>query len=115
MLITFRRVAVALIAALCTIGLLGSPAAATVAPDADTAVRPIAFPVAGPTTYSDTFGACRSGCSRSHEGTDIMTEKLTPLVAARDATVTWMKDTATPDGAQGNYVMLRDADGWEYC
>ncbi|HEU5084410.1 MAG TPA: DUF4214 domain-containing protein [Acidimicrobiales bacterium] len=92
----------------------GTAAAGTVAPDAEEAVRSIVFPVAGPNTYSDTFGACRSGCTRGHEGTDIMTPKLTPLVAARDATVTWLKDTATPDGSQGNYVMLRDAEGWEY-
>ena len=115
MLVTTRRTFAALIAALGALGLLGSPAAAaTVAPDAETAVRPIVFPVAGPNTYSDTFGACRSGCTRGHEGTDIMTKKLTELVAPRDATVTWLKDTATPDGSQGNYLMLRDADGWEY-
>lgn len=95
--------------------LLAAPASAgEVAPDAQEVVREIVFPVAGPNTYSDTFGACRSGCSRTHEGTDIMAAKLIPLVAARDATVTGLKDTATPDGSQGNYVMLRDAQGWEY-
>jgi len=92
----------------------GAASAGTVAPDAQEAVRSIVFPVSGPNSYSDTFGACRSGCTRGHEGTDIMTPKLTPLVAARDATVTWLKDTATPDGSEGNYLMLRDADGWEY-
>ena len=113
--VTPRRATAALLAALCTLTLLAVPAqAATVAPDAQTARREITFPVAGPNTFTDTFGACRSGCSRGHEGTDIMARKLTPLVAARDATVTWLKDTATPDGSQGNYVMLRDADGWEY-
>jgi len=95
-------------------GLVAPAGAAVVAPDAQEVVRPIVFPVAGPNTYSDTFGACRSGCSRGHEGTDIMAAKLTLLVAARDAEVKWLKDTATPDGAQGNYVMLRDAEGWEY-
>jgi len=94
---------------------LAAPATAgEVAPDAQDAVRPIVFPVAGPSSYGDTFGACRSGCSRVHEGTDIMAAKLTLLVAARDATVTGFKDTATPDGSEGNYVMLRDAEGWEY-
>ena len=115
MFVTLRRACVALIAALCTLGLLGAPASAgVVSEDAQTAVRQIVFPVAGPNTYSDTFGACRSGCSRGHEGTDIMAKKLTELVAARDATVKWLKDTATPDGSQGNYLMLKDADGWEY-
>ena len=115
MLATLQRATVALAIALCTLGLLGAPAsAAEVATDAETAVRSIVFPVAGPNSYTDTFGACRSGCSRGHEGTDIMTAKLTKLVAARDATVKWLKDTATPDGSQGNYLMLKDSDGWEY-
>jgi hypothetical protein len=92
----------------------GTAGAGIVAEDAQTAVRSIVFPVAGPVTFSDTFGACRSGCTRGHEGTDLMGPKLTPLVAARDATVTWLKDTATPDGSQGNYLMLRDSDGWQY-
>jgi len=113
--VTLRRASGALLAALCTLGLLAPPAsAATVAPDAQTATRAITFPVAGTNTYTDTFGACRSGCTRGHEGTDIMTKKLTPLVAARDGVVTGLKDTATPDGSQGNYLMIRDADGWEY-
>ncbi|MGK2929322.1 MAG: DUF4214 domain-containing protein [Acidimicrobiales bacterium] len=111
-----RRALAALTTALCLIGSVAVPAsAATVAPDYQTAVRTIVFPVAGPNyTYGDTFGACRSGCSRGHEGTDIMTPKLTELLAARDATVTWSKDTATPDGSQGNYLMLTDSEGWEY-
>ncbi len=111
----FRRAGLALVTAVALITSQTVPAsAADVAPDADTAVRQIVFPVAGPSSYTDTFGACRSGCSRPHEGIDIMAPKLTKLVAARDATVTWLKDTATPDGSQGNYLTLRDSDGWEY-
>ena len=109
-----RRAAVAILALLTVTGLGSSPASASVAPDAETAIRDIVFPVDGEYRYTDTYGACRSGCSRAHAGTDIMTPKLTPLVAATDATVTWLKDTATPDGSQGNYLMLRDSDGWEY-
>ena len=108
-----RRAATVLAVLVAALALVAAPAGATVAPDAETAVRDIVFPVDGEHTYTDTFGACRSGCSRGHEGTDIMAAKLTPLVAATDATVTWLKDTATPDGTQGNYLMLRDADGWE--
>jgi hypothetical protein len=117
-MLTIRRAVAAATVALTALGAIAvatSPAAAgTVAVDAETVVRDIIFPVAGPNTFADTFGACRSGCTRGHEGTDIMAAKLVPLVAARDATVTWLKDTATPDGSEGNYVMLRDADGWEY-
>ncbi len=102
------------------VALLSVVSIAGVVPDASAAdagtevVRDIIFPVVGTVRYSDTFGACRSGCSRTHEGEDLMAAKLTKLVATRDATVRWLKDTATPDGSQGNYVMLRDDDGWEY-
>jgi hypothetical protein len=110
-----RRSAAAVLVALASLGATAAPGgAATVAPDYQTAVRDIIFPVAGKHTYTDTFGACRSGCTRGHEGTDIMAAKLTPLVAARDTTVSWLKDTATPDGTNGNYLMLRDSQGWEY-
>ena len=111
-----RRAAVALVALLAVTGLTTSSASAAVAPDAETAVRDITFPVdrTHDYHYTDTFGACRSGCTRAHAGTDIMTAKLTPLLAANDATVTWLKDTATPDGSDGNYLILRDAEGWEY-
>lgn len=88
--------------------------AAEVATDAETAVREIVFPVVGTSTYSDSFGACRSGCTRGHEGTDVMAAKLARLVAARDSQVRSLKGTATPDGSQGNYLILRDAEGWEY-
>jgi hypothetical protein len=104
----------AILAALLLAASIAPASAATVAPDANEVVRPIVFPVAGTNSYTDTFGACRSGCTRAHAGTDIMAAKLTPAVAARDATVTGLKDTATPDGSQGNYLILRDAEGWEY-
>lgn len=95
---------------------IATPAGAgTVAADAENAVRPIVFPVAGAPHWSDTFGACRgTGCSRSHEGADILAPKLTELFAARDAVVSGLKTSATPDGSSGNYVILRDRDGWEY-
>ena len=108
------RVAAALVTVLVALGPATTAAAATVAPDAETAVRDIVFPVDGTSTYSDTFGACRSGCTRAHAGIDIMTAKLTPLLAATDATVTSLKGTATPDGSAGNYLILEDSAGWEY-
>ena len=75
----------------------------------------ITFPVEGSVSYSDSFGACRgSGCSRSHEGNDLMGSKLQRLIAANDATVVWSKETATPDGLNSNYLILEDDAGWEY-
>lgn len=41
------------------------------------------FPVLGNVTYSDTWGATRSG-GRKHIGQDLPAEKMRPLVAARD-------------------------------
>ena len=76
---------------------------------------PITFPVEGSVTYTDSFGACRgANCERRHEGNDLMGEKLQRLLAANDATVTWVKDSATPDGKNSNILILEDAAGWEY-
>ena len=112
---SIRRVIATLVCAAALLGLVApSAVAGIVADDYQTAVRPIVFPVVGTYSYTDTFGACRSGCTRGHEGTDIMAAKLTRLVAARDATVSWLKNTATADGTEGNYLILRDAEGWEY-
>jgi murein DD-endopeptidase MepM/ murein hydrolase activator NlpD len=36
----------------------------------------------------DNFGACRSGCSRSHEGTDIMADHLLPIRAVANGILT---------------------------
>lgn len=69
------------------------------------------FPVAGRVSYSDTFGAPRSG-GRSHEGQDLMAARHTPLVAAADGTVTSL--TWSNNGLSGNSLTIADADGWRY-
>jgi murein DD-endopeptidase MepM/ murein hydrolase activator NlpD len=58
------------------------PAAAT-APKS--AVPTLIFPVAGPTTYSDDFGAPRAG--GPHQGIDILATKKTPVVAVESGKV----------------------------
>jgi hypothetical protein len=68
----------------------------------------IAFPVMGGVSYSNTFGACRSGCSRPHEGTDIMGSKLQPLLAAVDGRIGWSRT----DG--NNMFSVRGKDGWSF-
>ncbi len=71
-------------------------------------VHPIVFPVAGPNHYTDTWGAPRSG-GRHHEGTDIMADKMVPVVAAASGTVGWMHDT---QGGKCCAMALEHDDGW---
>lgn len=73
-------------------------------------IRNITFPVQGLYNFSDSFGDPRSG-GRTHEGIDIMTAKMTPLVAAVDGIVT----SAPQDQPSWGYtVSLRDVDGHTY-
>jgi hypothetical protein len=109
--VSLRR---AVVLALVLVGALagvGSPAEAAVSPEGKE-FRVITFPVAGPVTYRDDFGACRDGCSRSHQGNDIMGAKLMPLVAAADARVTFVRTDSS--GSSGNMVTLTGDDGWSY-
>ena len=61
----------------------------------ETGIYEMVFPVDGETYYDDSFGACRgSRCRRSHEGTDILADKMTPVVAVAAGTVVVMRDGA---------------------
>lgn len=69
------------------------------------------FPIIGDVSYSDTFGACRgSGCSRTHNGVDMMAPKMTPIVAVKDGTVGWMHDE---QGGKCCAMALKHDDGWQ--
>lgn len=61
------------------------------------------FPVRGPHTYGDGFGAARSG--HTHEGVDVMADCGVPLVAARGGVVKY-KGTHS---AAGNYLVIDGA------
>lgn len=73
-------------------------------------IRPIVFPVDGENFYTDTYGACRSGCARRHLGVDLIGEKMLPLLAARDGVVSWLRH----DDAKGNILTITDDEGWKY-
>jgi len=91
---------------------------------ADTAIAPdgryyygepvvysLTFPVGGTDIYfadDDVlgFGACRDGCTRRHEGVDVLAPKMTPVYAAADATVSWL-------GSNCCSVFLLHDDGWQ--
>ena len=66
-------------------------------------------PVGGPTSFTDTWGAPRSG-GRSHQGVDMMGSYGTPLVAIVSGTITY----AAYDGSGGNMIFLSGDDGNQY-
>jgi putative cell wall-binding protein len=76
-------------------------------------VYDITFPVIGRTVFSDTFNACRSGCSRTHGATDIMAygTKGLPIVAAHAGTIRWMANEQGGDCC-AIYGLVHE-DGWE--
>ena len=76
-----RRLALlvtALLTAVTAISGLAPAASAAVDPGTGTSyetakvVVPLVFPVVGPTSYGNSFLACRSGCVRMHMGQDLM-------------------------------------------
>lgn len=92
---------------------------------------PIVFPVVGENVFGDTFGDPRGG-ERTHEGVDIMAEKMTPVVAAADGTVGWVHDEVGgnccamelnhDDGYSSWYIHLNndtpgtdDGQGWGFA
>jgi murein DD-endopeptidase MepM/ murein hydrolase activator NlpD len=61
-------------------------------------------PIAGPTWFLDTWGAPRSGGTRTHKGTDMFSPLGTPLVAVGDGTVRKSYDVL------GGYILWLYAD-----
>lgn len=68
-----------------------------------------ACPVARPRSFTDTWGAPRSG-GRSHRGTDILAPFGTPVIAIVSGT--W--DVMRPGRSAGNWAILRGSDGNHY-
>jgi murein DD-endopeptidase MepM/ murein hydrolase activator NlpD len=86
-------------------GGVGTPGTTTTDPTTTTTPAPagtMVFPVAGPHTLGDGFGAARKG--HSHMGQDIMAACGTPLVAVSRAKVKFVSF----QGAAGNYVVIRN-------
>lgn len=78
---------------------------------------PLIFPVVGEVRYSDTWGACRgSGCSRRHEGNDLMSAKMTPVVAVADGYIKMVNWSSNPNDMNPDRcctIALKHDDGWE--
>ncbi len=80
---------VGFVALLITFGAITLPTTAPSARAADPVYEPMYFPVVGENHYSDTYGAWRPD-GRTHTGIDIMSAKMTPIVAVADGYVYWI-------------------------
>lgn len=68
------------------------------------------FPVAGPTSFISSFGFCRDGCSRQHQGNDLFALAGTPVVAVEDG---WVESVGT-NRLGGLTVWTRGRSGYRY-
>ncbi|MDH3606901.1 MAG: M23 family metallopeptidase [Acidimicrobiia bacterium] len=67
-------------------------------------IYPMVYPLAGEAHYTDTFGAPRSG-GRTHEGTDLMADKMVPVLAAASGTISWVSSSCCA-------LKIDHDDGW---
>lgn len=58
----------------------------------------------------DNFGACRSGCSRSHEGVDMMADQGLDVIAVANGTLTKRYEDSGSCGGAGNGWTLTDEE-----
>src|SRR4051794_36966916 len=110
-----RTLGVALATGTLAAGALGATVAdhgagAVAVPSGFPQYRAITFPVMEHVTYTDTFGAPRVG--HTHQGQDLIGPRLLHEVSAVDGTVAYMRTDA--GGTGGNWLEIRDADGWYY-
>jgi len=106
----FRSLVITVALVASTLVIASSPPQAFAAEDE---IYPLVFPIVGRVYYSDTFGACRDGCSRSHIGNDLMTYgvKGLPVVAAHDGVI---RHTSTALGRACCAIWgITADDGWE--
>jgi|GEM_PF-2715491 len=70
------------------------------------------FPVPADHSFSNDWHAPRDGGARLHKGTDVFTDKHTPVVAVVDGTIVLVRHSNT--GLSGNMVVLEGDDGVRY-
>ena len=106
-----RRSAVAVLGVLALVAVLAAPVAADYGnPSQQGPLHPMTFPVVGPVSYTDTFGAPRPG-GRTHQGQDLMGTKMQPEVAAADGVISFI---TMPEASWGYSLTITDDDGWSY-
>lgn len=103
-----RRLPPFLAAVLVALASTATGAGAQTAPS--DSIHGIVFPVVGSVSYTDTFGAARSG-GRLHEGQDLLGDKMQELVAADSGTI---EGLVWPEGSYGNYLKIKADDGYVY-
>ncbi len=98
----FVALAVTLVMAIAIIPGTATPADAATEYD-------MVFPIVGDVQFDNTWGNARSG-GRRHQGTDIMADKMLPVVAVADGVIDWMHD-----GSRKTCCALgvKHDDGWE--
>ena len=86
---TLRALAAGALSAATLLGTFAATAAPAAAERTPTGVpyHHITFPVDGTVHYSDDFGDCREGCTRHHDGNDLLGAKLMHEVAANNGTI----------------------------
>ena len=76
--------------------------------------KKIMFPLLGrpndSSTWTDSYGACRSGCSRRHQGQDLLAPQMTKILSVCDGTIVEFRDRS-----DGNAVWIQGDDGWFYA
>lgn len=72
------------------------------------------FPVDGPNSFTDTWGAPRSG-GRTHKGTDIMCARNTPLLAVVSGTIWHTTPYEEGAGGIGLWIAGNDNNYYYYC
>jgi hypothetical protein len=105
--VTAPRRTAAFLIALLVAAPVSLPRAAADAP----VVRAIHFPVEGAVRFREDFGDPRVG--HTHQGNDLMGERLQPLLSTVDGVVTKVVNER-PGSTAGNYLVIEDAEGWEY-
>ena len=82
----------------------------------DGVVVPLIFPLENRVSFTDTFGAARSG-GRTHAGNDLMAPKMTPILAVVGGKLDWLNLTGklSSYNNQPYYnILLRGDDGNDY-
>lgn len=119
-----KHILIALVIALTLIPATSTPAHASTEYD-------MVFPIIGDVQFDNSWGNARSG-GRRHQGTDIMADKMLPVVAVADGVIDWVHDGTRKtccalgithdDGWESYYIHMNndtpgtdDARGWGFA